>query len=568
MNNLTFLQKIKTFILSHKFWSSVGLIILVVLVYILFFKNSSSAETRYVTSSVSKGNVVSYVSGTGQIKASDTIDLKSKTSGEITYLGVKAGDTVNKGKLIASIDSRDARLALENAKITLEKLVGDPDSLTLLQRQNALEKLYSDGWNNTSSFITDADNIVVGLEDLHNGYLGYQNKMLLSKTGKDKIEASSSAYWSAKKSLDDTKQLYRSLTQSSSDEEIEKLLSNTSLTSKNISNAVKLAQASYDYTYNYLDQASSTEATTAQKNLISWTSTINSYVNSIVSNLNNIKESKLSLSDIIDGADDLDIRSAKLSVENKQAAYNDCFIYAPFDGVIATLTAKEGETPSGSIGTLITKQKIATISLNEVDIAKIKLDQKVTLSFDAISDLTLTGKVAEIDSVGTVSSGVVSYNVSISLDVDDVRIKPGMSVSASIITDTARDVLVVPSSAVKTKNGASYVEKFSATLPAAASRATGSPSSILPSQTQVVVGLSDDTNTEIISGLKEGDIVVTKTVTGSTSSSKSSTPSLLNSMMPGGNRNSVYKSSTTTIKSGTSKTSTSSGIGAGAPPMD
>jgi HlyD family secretion protein len=105
------------------------------------------------------------------------------------------------------------------------------------------------------------------------------------------------------------------------------------------------------------------------------------------------------------------------------------------------------------VATLITKQKIAQVSLNEVDITKIKSGQKVNITFDAIENLNITGQVLDVDLVGTVSQGVVSYNVKIGLDIDDERIKSGMSVSASIITDIRQDVVSVPVTANKNPCG-------------------------------------------------------------------------------------------------------------------
>jgi len=235
-------------------------------------------------------------------------------------------------------------------------------------------------------------------------------------------------------------------------------------TAKVISNAVKLTQASFDYTYNYLDQSGTSTVISNQTDLNSWTSSSNSYVNSILSSLNTNEETKQSLKETLLGADELDIRGAELNVEAKQNALNDCFIRAPFNGIIATLTAKVGQNASGSIGTLIAKQKIVKIALNEVDIAKIKLGQKADLTFDAIDGLSITGFVDGIDSVGTVSSGVVTYNVTIVLDTDDARVKPGMSVSANIITDKREGVLIVPSSAIKNNKGASFVDVLSGNL--------------------------------------------------------------------------------------------------------
>jgi RND family efflux transporter MFP subunit len=211
----------------------------------------------------------------------------------------------------------------------------------------------------------------------------------------------------------------------------------------------------------------------------------------------------------------------------------DYSVRAPFDGTMASVPIQKGDnTSSGTIlGTIITTQQVATISLNEIDIAKIQLGQKVTLTFDAVPDLTITGKVAQIDSLGTVSQGVVNYNVKISFDTNDTRIKPGMSVNAAIITNVAQDVLTVPNSAIKTGGGVSYVQMFDTILPVPIAGVQGSPSTIPPRNQTVEVGISNGTSTEIISGLKEGDKIVTKTTITSTATT-TTVPSILGN--PGG----------------------------------
>ncbi|MDD5433706.1 MAG: hypothetical protein PHE77_03610, partial [Candidatus Pacebacteria bacterium] len=59
---------------------------------------------------------------------------------------------------------------------------------------------------------------------------------------------------------------------------------------------------------------------------------------------------------------------------------------------------------------------MAEISLNEVDVAKVKIGQRAIITFDAIDELEITGKVEDVDTIGTVSQGVVSYNVKIIFD--------------------------------------------------------------------------------------------------------------------------------------------------------
>jgi len=143
-----------------------------------------------------------------------------------------------------------------------------------------------------------------------------------------------------------------------------------------------------------------------------------------------------------------------------------------------------------------------------VDIANVSMGQEVVLTLDALNGVEMTGKVEKMDSLGTVASGVVTYNVTIDFDSLDERIKPEMSVSASIITDVKQDVLLVSASAVKTNsNGGYYVEVL----------ANGTPA-----QKTVEIGSSNDTSTQITSGISAGDKVVTQTINSSSTSSASS----------------------------------------------
>ena len=102
-----------------------------------------------------------------------------------------------------------------------------------------------------------------------------------------------------------------------------------------------------------------------------------------------------------------------------------------------------------------------------------------------------------MDSLGTLSSGVVSYNVTINFDTIDPRIKPGMSVSASIITVVKQDVITVPNSALKSQGGSSYVQILKNNI---------------PEQVLVEIGIANNTHTEIVSGISVGDSIVTQTI--------------------------------------------------------
>jgi multidrug efflux pump subunit AcrA (membrane-fusion protein) len=148
------------------------------------------------------------------------------------------------------------------------------------------------------------------------------------------------------------------------------------------------------------------------------------------------------------------------------------------------------------------------IPLNEVDVSKVQVGQDVVLTFDALPDLTVAGKVATIDPVGTISSGVVTYNVQIMFDTQDTRVKSGMSISANIITAVKQNVLFVPNAAIKTQGTIKYVQVLVNNV---------------PQQKVVTIGLSNNTSTEIVSGLNAGDKVITQTITTGAAATTSTT---------------------------------------------
>ena len=110
-----------------------------------------------------------------------------------------------------------------------------------------------------------------------------------------------------------------------------------------------------------------------------------------------------------------------------------------------------------------------------------------------------------------------------------------MSVNADIITAVKQNVLAVPNGAIKTQGGVSYVQTFATPLPSALPGVQGSPSTIPPKSQIVTTGISNDTSTEIVSGLNVGDIIVTKTIASTTASTTASTaPSILGGVGGGG----------------------------------
>jgi hypothetical protein len=95
-----------------------------------------------------------------------------------------------------------------------------------LQKQNSLTKSYNDGWNEVASFVTDMSSMIIEIEDLYSkdGLLGYKNVLNINSTGKTKIKLGESSFYLAKKSLEDTVKFYKTLSRTSSNEDILKLI--------------------------------------------------------------------------------------------------------------------------------------------------------------------------------------------------------------------------------------------------------------------------------------------------------------------------------------------------------
>ncbi len=181
-------------------------------------------------------------------------------------------------------------------------------------------------------------------------------------------------------------------------------------------------------------------------------------------------------------------------------------------GAIVTVTSSSTSSTSTSqvLGSIYQAGQLqAQVSISEIDAVKVKEEDKVTMTLDAFPDSTYTGKVVSINTNGVISSGVVSYPAVISFDSGNDKIYPNMGVTAKIITQIKNDVIMVPSAAVQTS-------------------ANGSTVRIMKNnQVQTVdvqVGSSNDTQTEIISGINEGDTVVTGVTQNRTTSTQTSSP--------------------------------------------
>lgn len=476
----------------------------------------------------------------------------------------------------------EAEVAFEQAKEKLDELISSPDSQSIFKAENALAQteldlekakknynniefdiekniktLQEDGYSNVStslfklsSYMNDLKD-AVGTEQSELNYIGDyklalgENSFLIINFVND--------YYRARDLFNESFDFFGTVSRYDDYDKIYQLISKTIEMSEAISQATESARHMYDAIvlnkdYKKFSIASHIDKmqSKVENNLspaISLVSSLKKIIESmdeaIEDSPSKIKEAELSfklaqekleekksaLEDLKIGASSLDIKNQENVLALKESALTtakenlaNCYIYAPFDGVIAEVGKIEIGDSVGTgtfLASVITNKKIAELSFNEIDAAKIKVGQKATLIFDALQDVNIVGVVSEVDTLGTVSQGVVSYGVKIVLNEEDERIKPGMSITADIIIDAKIDVLALPSNAVKSQAGDYYVEVVEVSDNKAEeylSARTGVALAILPTRKFVQVGVSNDSLIEILSGLEEGDVVVSSTI--------------------------------------------------------
>lgn len=547
------MNKSINFLKNHKI--IVGLLIIAIIGGYFWYQkiHPTTAQAQYVTGAVEKTTIAVSVSTSGQVSAENQIDLKPGGSGALTSVNVKAGDQVKAGQVIAVVDQSnnnvslaqarasvlqaqanydkliagltgsdltaaqkivtDAQKAIDKAKENVEKAKRDYNT-TIAEQQQAVDKahntLLNSGLALVQSNLTTTTSVTLTGSYTGNAEGSYVIKLYDTQSAGPYYSVSGLSNESGPVNRGFARPLGNGLFITFGT--TGNLYSSTSWT---IDVPNKTSSAYYSNLSSYNSAlANQTKAIQSAQD------TIDSDENAVTDAEENLADAKVTFEEKLAPADNADVASAKASLLSAQAQlqsasnnYNNNILKAPFDGVVASLNSKKGDqvTAATVVATIITKQQLATVSVNEVDAAKIKVGQKSTLTFDAIEDLSLTGQVVEVGALGTTTQGVVSYTVKIGFDTQDERVKLSMSISADIIIDVKTDVLAVPSSAVKTSGEMKYIQTLD--------------SNRQPQNLPVEVGISNDTMTEIISGLSADQQIVTAVITPTVSGSSTTNTS-------------------------------------------
>jgi len=199
---------------------------------------------------------------------------------------------------------------------------------------------------------------------------------------------------------------------------------------------------------------------------------------------------------------ELNLEIAELSLESAELNLEKAEIVAPFDGMVSDISITEGEEMSTAalatpaISLVDTSDIEMRGFIDEIDIAIVQLGQEAKILLDALPDEEVKGSVAFISPVGTILAGVVSYDTTITLENPVEELRDGMSATAEVIIERRDDVLLIPN---RTIRGTTENPKVVVLVDGQ------------QEEREITLGLSDGINTEVLSGLEEGEEVVIPT---------------------------------------------------------
>jgi multidrug efflux pump subunit AcrA (membrane-fusion protein) len=352
------------------------------------------------TAKVEKGSIRGVIVETGIIKSQvgAVVKVGARATGEIIKMGVKIGDRVKKGQLIALVDEREIQKAIEQQKAALNAA------------QNTLSQIE----------LTYPERINEAKANYEYAKINYEREQELMKydyTTKDTVDKAKSQFDAAEANFKRLQDEYKT--------------------------QLKIAKANID-----------------------------------------------------------DI-TAQLRQQEVRLTYTK--IYAPIDGIISDVTAQEGETivTGLQVANLVTVLDPTLLEMwiyvDETDIGRLKLKQQVEYYVDTFPDKLFHGSVDKIYPQPVIKDNIVYYLAIVKVSRDDALfLKPEMTTHVKIIFAEKGNLLTAPNAAIKFERGKQVVYKVIGQNKV--------------EKVEVRTGIRGEEKTEIISGVKEGDILATKLI--------------------------------------------------------
>lgn len=500
--------------MNKKRWLAAGIIVAVLVAILLIrsslnIKNTDSATQAEATAVAFIGDLSASASASGQLLPQREASLAASTTARVVELPVRLGDTVQAGDLLVQLETTDLQFDVDNAQQTvslaqarLDNLLAPASAADIVSAEAALTSAQAQlddllaGPSDTEIALTEAS-IASAQAQLSSSVADLNNTQ--SSISQSQITAAQANLLAAQQQLTSAQEInadnptaatHQAMLQAeqavaNAQGQLDNLLAGPSVNAAQSS----VAAANARLEGNQIDlEATLAGASTAD----------------IANAQASVAQAEANLADLQAGATAEEIRAAEaelaqaeLTLADAQEALADAAITAPFAGVVTAVYVNIGEIASGPLIELVDSNSLqVSLSVDEVDIGSFAVGQPAVITLEAWPDRTIDSEIVAIaPSANDDNSALVTYDVQLAYQADDLPTLIGLTANANLITAQRSNVLLVPNATITPDRAAG---KYFVDV----QQADGSFRRV-----EVTIGLRDDENTQITSGLVEGDIL-------------------------------------------------------------
>lgn len=497
------------------------------------------AGVELEVAAVDRGSLVSSITALGTVRTGAEVVLSFDAAGRVSLVAVQEGQRVEKGQLLAQLDTADLALQVRSAEAALASAQAQLEAL----QEGARPEEIRAAEGQVAAAQAALDQAVAQHEQLQGGatqaeIAAAQAAVKSAKANYDRVKAGPSAEDKAQaQAALDSAQASLQQAQAAFDrvagrEDVGML--SESLALQNATIEMRRAQANYDA---LLGRPTAADLAAAQAQVAQAEAQLAQLQASVEPQLRvaeaavdaaqaqrDIAQAQLSLlqagargSEI--AAAEAQVEQARVAVDSARLALARANLEAPLEGTVASIAIETGESVSPQMPALTLvgdSQFTIQADVDEADIGWIALGQEVRITFDAFPDQELRGQVLTIAPLASIDLGIVSYRVTIESQETTLPLRAGMTANTEIVKEQREDVLLVPNLAIALDpaSGRKYVDKQTATG---------------LEQVEIETGLTTEAYSEVLSGLQEGDLVVVSSL-----SARDQFRQLMGSTFPGG----------------------------------
>ncbi|MEO5645923.1 MAG: efflux RND transporter periplasmic adaptor subunit [Candidatus Paceibacterota bacterium] len=466
--------------------SVIGAVVIIGVIILLF----RGGHKEVVSTTVQQGNVVSSVVLSGTTQSASAVNLGFADQGRVATITVKEGDKVHAGQVLAILDTADLRASLKSAQAALVIAKANNANTTInvatvsAQQDTLVENAHNALLSNHLQAVPKNLTVQAPAPTVSGSYKGLEGQYVIHVYSSGSSSGSSF----------DVSGLETGLTQEAA-----------TTTSVPLGTHGLYIQFAAGATYGGSDWIVSIPNTKSP----TYTADLSAYNAAVTTRTQAITAANASLAsnNANQSVSAAQIAQAQANVDAIYASIAKREIIAPFNGIVAAVNVKPGQTTNsfnasasngdtGNANISVISQSDYEVVLKtpEIDVASIAVGQSVSLSLDAFNSETFPGVISSINPAETIVDGVPVYQTKVAFTKIDPRIRSGMTATATIGVGQKDGVLTLPVSYIHTDDRGSYVY-------IAANKKT--------TQTAVTTGLrGSDSIVEITSGLHAGDIVV------------------------------------------------------------